>query len=210
MVLKQIIAKNIMELRTCAKLSRAELAASFSLTEGDVELWESGEVTPDVIVLKGLADRFGVSVDYLLTRTHRSGSYEDFSPAALRRRLHAMIAVLAFLSVWILATLACAFILIFEISVLPFWMPFVYAVPLAFITLVVFNSLWGELRFNIIFSSLILWGLIASTYFSLLFFLDSSVWAIFLIGIPLEIALCFIPCTGVVNYTFFTGRGVEK
>ena len=208
-VLHQIIATNISELRLADDISREKLAESLSVSVSDVELWESGELIPDVIVLKRLADGFGVSVDYLLTRTHREKRC-DASVAVMRRRSRITIAALSFIAVWVLATLAFSLMLVFGITAVPFWMPFVYAVPLSFVPLVVFNSLWGDVKYNVIFSTVILWGLITSAYLTLLFLIGQSVWAMFLVGIPLEIALMFIPCTGIVKYTFFKKRGLEK
>ena len=208
-VLHQIIATNISELRLADDISREKLAESLSVSVSDVELWESGELIPDVIVLKRLADGFGVSVDYLLTRTHREKRC-DASAAVMRRRSRITIAALSFIAVWVLATLAFSLMLVFGITAVPFWMPFVYAVPLSFVPLVVFNSLWGDVKYNVIFSTVILWGLITSAYLTLLFLIGQSVWAMFLVGIPLEIALMFIPCTGIVKYTFFKKRGLEK
>ena len=208
-VLHQIIATNISELRLADDISREKLAESLSVSVSDVELWESGELIPDVIVLKRLADGFGVSVDYLLTRTHREKRC-DASAAVMRRRSRITIAALSFIAVWVLATLAFSLMLVFGITAVPFWMPFVYAVPLSFVPLVVFNSLWCDVKYNVIFSTVILWGLITSAYLTLLFLIGQSVWAMFLVGIPLEIALMFIPCTGIVKYTFFKKRGLEK
>jgi transcriptional regulator with XRE-family HTH domain len=208
-VLHQIIATNISELRLADDISREKLAESLSVSVSDVELWESGELIPDVIVLKRLADGFGVSVDYLLTRTHREKRC-DASAVVMRRRSRITIAALSFIAVWVLATLAFSLMLVFGITAVPFWMPFVYAVPLSFVPLVVFNSLWGDVKYNVIFSTVILWGLITSAYLTLLFLIGQSVWAMFLVGIPLEIALMFIPCTGIVKYTFFKKRGLEK
>ena len=208
-VLHEIIATNIRELRIEDSISIEELADSLLVTASDVELWESGELIPDVIVLKRIADSFGVSVDYLLTRTHREKRY-NASAAVMRRRALLTISALSFIAVWVLATLAFSLMLVFGVTVIPVWMPFIYAVPLSFTALVVFNSLWGDVKYNVIFSTLILWGLITSVYLTLLFVFERSLWAVFLIGIPLEIALLFIPCTGIVKYTFFEKRGLKK
>ena len=207
-VLHQIIANNITELRLADNVSRAELADSLSVSERDVELWESGELVPDIITLKRLADGFGVSVDYLLTRTHREKRYSA-SADVLRRRSRMTVSALSFIAVWILAALAFSLMLVFSVEILPSWIPFVYAVPLSFTTLLVFNSIWGNVKYNVIFSSLILWGLAASTYLTLLFLLGHNVWSLFLVGIPVQIALLFIPCTGIVKYSFF-GKGGRK
>lgn len=64
--LKAVIAKNITELRKENKLTQLELAEKLNYSDKSVSKWERGESIPDVIVLKELADLFGVSVDYML------------------------------------------------------------------------------------------------------------------------------------------------
>ena len=105
-----------------------------------------------------------------------------------------------------MAAIAFAVMLIFPISNIPAFMAFVYAAPISCIALVVFNSIWGDVRFNVIFSSIALWGLCFSAYFTLHFTLGAAMWMLFVIAAALQVALCFIPGTGLVNYSFFKIR----
>ncbi|MBP5780548.1 MAG: helix-turn-helix transcriptional regulator, partial [Clostridia bacterium] len=69
---KQIISNNISHLRRSKGMTQAELAEKLNYTDKAISKWERGESIPDAIVLKQIADMFGVSVDYLFTKEHRS------------------------------------------------------------------------------------------------------------------------------------------
>ena len=65
--LRAIIAANIAELRKSRSMTQQDLAARLNYTDKAISKWERGESVPDIIVLKQIADMFGVTVDYLLT-----------------------------------------------------------------------------------------------------------------------------------------------
>ena len=65
--LKLISASNLINLRTAAGLTQAELGAMINYSDKNVSKWERGEAIPDAYVLTQLAEIFHVSVDYLLT-----------------------------------------------------------------------------------------------------------------------------------------------
>ena len=65
--LKQIISKNIVSLRNSENMTQAELAEKLNYSDKAVSKWERGDSLPDVIVIKQIADIFGVTVDSLLT-----------------------------------------------------------------------------------------------------------------------------------------------
>ena len=64
--MRQIIAQNIVKLRTARGWTQAELAERLSYSDKAISKWERAESLPDVIVLKQLADLFLVRVDDLL------------------------------------------------------------------------------------------------------------------------------------------------
>ena len=68
--LRAIIAANIAELRKSRSMTQQDLAARLNYTDKAISKWERGESVPDIIVLKQIADMFGVTVDYLLCETH--------------------------------------------------------------------------------------------------------------------------------------------
>lgn len=65
--LKEIISKNITNLRKAEKLTQFEFANKLNYSDKAISKWERGESVPDVITLKQIADFFNVTVDYILT-----------------------------------------------------------------------------------------------------------------------------------------------
>ena len=65
--LKENFAKNLITLRKELKLTQAELAERINYSDKAISKWERGESVPDITVLKGIADLFGVTVDFLIT-----------------------------------------------------------------------------------------------------------------------------------------------
>jgi Predicted transcriptional regulators len=51
------------------KLYQQDLADKLKVSKQAVSHWETGQRTPDAVTLKGLADLFNVTTDYLLCRT---------------------------------------------------------------------------------------------------------------------------------------------
>ena len=68
--LRKIIAENIVALRKSNSMTQIELAQRLDYSDKSVSKWERGESIPGVVVLKQIADIFGVTVDYLITDTH--------------------------------------------------------------------------------------------------------------------------------------------
>ena len=66
------------------------------------------------------------------------------------------------------------------------WLCFIYAVPVSLITVLVFNTLWGNRRMNYLIISLLLWSLLTTAFLQLL---PYHLWMVFLLGIPIQIAV---------------------
>ena len=75
--LKLTSASNIINLRTAAGLTQAELGAKLNYSDKTISKWERGEAIPDAYVLTQLAEIFGVTVDYLLSSHNKWQSPEE-------------------------------------------------------------------------------------------------------------------------------------
>jgi hypothetical protein len=103
----------------------------------------------------------------------------------MTKRNHIIIASLSTMLVFLVATIT--FVVLGLLSVnLPIWMVYVYALPAAFIVLIVFNAIWGRRAFNFVFITLLVWSILLCIYMS---FLADNIWLIFLIGIPAQIII---------------------
>ena len=60
-------ARNVRELRLDRKLNQIQLGEKLSYTSKAVSKWENGDVMPDIVTLKMIADFFDISVDALVS-----------------------------------------------------------------------------------------------------------------------------------------------
>lgn len=154
--LKDTIAKNLVELRTQAKLTQLQLAEMLNYSDKAVSKWERGEAIPDVRVLVRLSEIYGVTLDQLVKG-------ENLNAAKPRRKIYssrAFISALSAVLVWFVAT--CVFLVFFMIpSTKDFaFLAFVVAPLPTGIVLCVFSVKWGNQLTNALSSSLILWSIV--------------------------------------------------
>ena len=181
---KRIIANNITELRKSVPLTQAELAERLNYSDKAVSKWERGESIPDVIVLKQIADMFGVTVDYLLQETHPHFETVQSVPWQ-KKKNHLIITALSCMLVFLIATLA--FVLLgLTTDFSKIWLAYIYCVPVCAILLIIFNSIWGKAWRNYVFISILVWGILTSIYLTIG---DYSNWLIFIIGVPGQIII---------------------
>lgn len=180
--LKNIIADNLITLRKANKLTQLELAEKINYSDKAISKWERGESLPDIIILKQLADMYGVSVDYIFTKHDED---EKLKYHAIRPKLNnkLIITLLAWLSVWILATiLYINSKIIFDEY---YWRIWIWALPASSLILIVFSGIWGGKSTVIASVSLFIWMLILAVYLQ---FLKYNLWTVFLLGIPAQLA----------------------
>ena len=197
--LREIIAKNISELRVEAGFTQAKLAEMLNYSDKAISKWERAEALPDITVLKIIADNFGVSVDYLLEEEHSEASDRARELLKVRRKTRIFISSISVLLVFLVATAVFSLLIAFSLFS-PAWLVFIYAIPIALIPLLVFNCIWGRRKLNFIIVSLMMWTLILSVYLTLLTVSTLNFWLIFVIGAPLEAILIFIPGVSFIKF----------
>ena len=189
--MKQIIAKNIAFLRQASGMTQLELAEKLNYTDKAISKWERGDSIPDVIVLKSIADLFGVTLDYLMEADHTGQQPE---PAATRegaghkQRNHKVITTLSILIVWFVATLLYVILDAAEVRHWSIWLTFVYAIPVTMIVWLVFNSIWFNKRHNYLIISLLMWTGLAAIFLSVTAG-GYPLWKMFLLGVPGQVAI---------------------
>lgn len=190
--LKPIIAKNITALRQEQKMTQIDLAEKLNYSDKAVSKWERGESIPDVMVLKTIADLFGVTLDYLLEEEHQKPEpqtqrQEECAPVSSLRS-HTVVTLLSELIVWFLATVGFVVVDMIWPKHQAEWLPFIYAVPVSMIVWLVFNSIWFNPRRNYLIISLLVWSLLLATVLTVLVF-GKSAWQLLFLGIPGQIAI---------------------
>lgn len=190
MDIKQNLAENIARHRKLLKLTQAELGEKLNYSDKAVSKWERAEAVPEIVVLKQLADLFGVSVDSLLCEPKPIKK-----PFANLGKKRVAIGLWATCIVWLVATLAYVFLGIIIPSITQTWLAFIIAIPVTLIVLLILTSVWGKNISNFVFTTLLVWTTILAVYLVLLHALvnpPTKLWYIFLIGIPLQGLLTFL------------------
>lgn len=197
--LKQIVAQNLTQLRKEHQLTQIQLAEQIHYSDKAVSKWERGESLPDLVVLKQLADYYNVTLDALVCEEgvhHASKSVADTpaeqaeaesdtpKPYIMRNRI--LIAGMAIVLVWLIATTVFVIldILVPTLEYSPFM--FVYAIPLTMIIWLVFNSIWFNRRANYLIISLLVWTTLGTLFVT---FWSHRPWQLFIIGIPAQIII---------------------
>lgn len=192
--LKPIIAQNITALRQERKMTQIELAEQLNYSDKAVSKWERGESVPDVMVLKTIADLFGVSLDYLLEEEHKMAEEPEATEEAEEKRpvspirSHTVVTLLSELIVWFVATVAYVVADMIWPDNKALWLSFVYAVPVSMIVWLVFNSVWFNTRRNYLIISLLVWSLLLSVSLTVLVW-GGNAWKLLLLGIPGQVAI---------------------
>lgn len=179
---KEIIARNIVNLRRKNGMTQLELAEKLNYTDKAVSKWERGESIPDVAVLKTIADLFGVTVDYLLTAEHKT-TVPVLSRLESTLRSHRVITGLSILLVALLATLIFVILDLLPGERGGAWLSFIWAVPVGSVVWLVFNSIWFNRHLNYLIISILVWSTLAATHITALFF-GVNIWLIYVLGVP--------------------------
>ena len=185
--LKLISASNIINLRTSAGMTQAELGARLNYSDKSVSKWERGEAIPDAYVLTQLAEIFGVTVDALLTSHDKWEPAPDPDEVPDRSYSVDMIIAVAVIGVWTLAL--TAFVALWLVGIIR-WQIFVVALPVSILTYLVLICVFGKKRYLQYVIGLFVLSLFVALY---LLFLHSNPWQIFLICVLAEV-LVFLSC----------------
>lgn len=203
----QRIAKNLIRYRKAANLTQAELAQKINYSDKSVSKWESGNGVPDIYILLKLAELYGVTVNDLV--------YEGTSAPAPKKTSkwrNLLIMLLSSGIVWLVATVAFVILNIF-VPKQPWWLAFVYAVPVNAIVILVLASVWKYKLVNFVAVTVLVWAVLCCVYVtSRIVMLKlghtdyGRLWLLFLLGVPLqalEMLWCFF------RWTPFKGKNAK-
>lgn len=182
--LKQIIANNIINLRKGKKLTQIEFANQLNYSDKAISKWERAESMPDVIVLKQIADLFGVSVDYLLSEHLANEKLIVIKNKNSNKLNKISLTLLCTSPIWIISTIIFSLISIFKGIYV--WFVFYISVPLTILIVLIFNSIWGNRRNNYFIVSCFIWSILACIYLCLIKF---NLWQLFILGIPAQLTI---------------------
>ena len=189
-----IIGKNLLKLRKNMKLTQMEVAEKFNYSDKSISKWEKGESLPSIEVLCELAQFYGVTLDELtkenenpLSVEHKKMSKKTKTRVPRMFSTRLMITLLSVGAVWFVATiLFVALKLCLDINC---FMSFMWAGVATCIVLIVFNSIWGRIRYLFIILTALLWLLLASLQVQILLPTGVNIWPVYFLGIPLQILI---------------------
>ncbi len=205
MELKSIVAKNLVDLRKNAGFTQIEIAEKLNYSDKAVSKWERGESLPDVETIKKLADLYSVSVDAILREqkdiTKRIHKY------ALTPSQRMLIILISVGLVWAVATTVFSVLCWVDVDNLVASYSFIIALPVTFIVIIVFNSLWGKVWINLLAASALLWTTALCIY---LLVSLSYRWLCFIVPIPLQVVLIFFYGLKILNLEIRKKRKEEQ
>ena len=190
--LKIIFAQNLANLRKQVKLTQVEFAEKINYSDKAVSKWERGESIPDVSVLKGIAEFFGVTIDYLVSEQKS----QELEPQTTKYEKTVKTKNRALISAITVFAIAVAMLIVFVSlqSANPenLWINlqtcFICPLPVCFLVLFIFSVVWSNkkaLRF--VFLSVFIWSLLLMSFCIVHLATKTSYPLIFLVGIPSQI-----------------------
>lgn len=185
--IKSIVAKNITELRLLNNMTQMELAEKINYSDKTVSKWERAESSPDISVLVKIADLFGVSLDYLVRTENIEERVQENKTKEVRYN-HRVIAYIAESVVWFIAIFAFIITTLILRKATFQWLYFVYAIPVAMIVKLIFNSIWFNPRKNYFIISAMIWSILAAIHTTFLYF-NIDVALIYILGIIGQIVI---------------------
>lgn len=153
--LKRNVANNLTVLRKRSGMTQAELAEKLSYSDKSVSKWERADGVPDVVVLKKLAELYGVTLDQIV-----SGSVPKARSGKPHLTNRIIIPMLSVGLVFFIASIVFFGIKISGVQADKSWLVFLYAVPISCIPLIVFMKLWWRIPQRFTAVSSLIWSLV--------------------------------------------------
>lgn len=179
--IKSIVAKNITELRQANNMTQLELAEKLNYSDKTISKWERAESSPDISVLVEIAALFGVTLDYLAQADHTKPEIIESLPEKSKYNRKAIAYISESVS-WVAAIFSFIITTLITQEITFQFLYFVYALPIAMIVKLIFNSIWFNPRSNYYIISLLMWSLLATIHITFLYF-KINVALIYLLGV---------------------------
>ena len=184
--LKSVIAKNLIKYRKENGLTQQELAEKLNYSDKSISKWERGEGVPDIYILKQIAELYNVTVNDIIGME----KIENNATPTINKN-HVLITLMSIGLVWLVATIIFAILKIIFPNTLTISYCYIYAIPVSFIVLYIFNRIWFKIKLiNFTSVSLIFWTTLFSFYWTIKDFFDNFC-VLFFIGIPFQIIVIF-------------------
>lgn len=187
--LKDVIAKNLVELRTKAHLTQLELAEKINYSDKAVSKWERGEAVPDLRVLIKIADIYNITVDEIVRKPEEGRHIFPHLNTTTKRIL---IALLSAGLVWFIATVIFMIFYFIPATDEYAYLSFVCAPFVCSIPLIVLSAMWGNWITHTLSCSLLVWSLaIIFHIFVIAFSSFNKIFVIYIVAGVFELLVIF-------------------
>ena len=185
--IKNIVAKNITELRLLNNMTQMELAEKLNYSDKTISKWERAESSPDISILVEIANLFGVSLDYLVRAENIEETVKENKQKETKYN-RKVISCISESVAWFIAIFAFIITSLITNEATFQWLYFVYALQIVLIVKLVFNSIWFNPRNNYFIISALMWSILAAIHITFLYF-KINVALIYLLGIAGQIVV---------------------
>ena len=183
--IKQIIAKNLANLRKNKKITQTELAEQFGYSDKAISKWENGDTLPDIQTLYQLCEFYNVTLDFLVSEQSFDEKIKYIKHLNKRVIINNTLIELLYCSfVWILAVII--YVYLYTFSEINYWQIFIWALPATTIVMLLFTKVWKQKLYTFIVRSLFFWTLVTACYIQ---FIEYNIWPLFFLMIPIQVAL---------------------
>lgn len=181
--IKNIVSQRLVELRKREKLTQSELAEKLNYSDKAISKWERGESLPDFGVIVSLCELYNVSLDYLIAP---EGKMKNKYKKTKQNKINQfIITALAAMVIWVLAAVIYLYSN-FENFCNENWQVFIWAIPISTVIIFIFNSIWGNRKYNFFILSIVLWTLITSIFVTIQ---SINLLPIWIAGIPIQVII---------------------
>ena len=181
--LKQLIGQNISEYRKLSNMSQIELAEKLNYSDKAISKWERGESLPDIIVIKQIADIFGITLNDLIGQKDTKKKRIDLKKLV---RTKTFVLLLSMGLVWLVGAIVFVCFQMLDIWQDKNWLIFVFAIPASAIIAISFFAIWRKTIALIISESVLVWGIALSFCLSIHY---QKIWLILIVAAPLQILI---------------------
>ncbi len=183
--IKQIVAKNLANLRKNKKITQTELAEQFGYSDKAISKWENGDTLPDIQTLYQLCEFYNVTLDFLVSEQSFDEKIKYINHLNKRVIINNSLIELLYCSfVWILAVII--YVYLYTFSEINYWQIFMWALPATTIVMLLFTKVWKQKLYTFIVRSLFFWTLVTACYIQ---FIEYNIWPLFFLMIPIQVAL---------------------
>lgn len=182
------VSKNLIAYRKLNNLTQLDLAEKLNYSDKAISKWERGECLPDVYTLNQIASLYNITLDDLLAsdmQPKKGVKNKKFKPF--------FITLLSSCLVWLVATAIFVLLKMIFVSAENLWLSFIIAMPVNFIILIVFTSIYKSKLGQFISVTGLVWTTILSLDLCLKNVVNQTS-LLYIIGIPLQIAVIFWYC----------------